>query len=40
MGRCEVTSEWILRGVDSVNVAEDRDKGRAVVSAVMNHRVV
>jgi hypothetical protein len=38
-------SEWILgrlawRGVDWIRIAEDRDRWRAVVSAVMNLQVL
>jgi hypothetical protein len=38
-------SEWILGGLaggglDWIRLAQDRDRWRAVVSAVMNHRVL
>jgi hypothetical protein len=31
--------EWILGGVDWIRLSQDRDRWRAVVSAVMNLRV-
>jgi hypothetical protein len=32
----KMESEWILGGVDWIRLAQDRDRWRAVVSAVMN----
>jgi hypothetical protein len=34
------TGEIGLRGVDWIRLAQDRDRWRAVVSAVMNRRVL
>jgi hypothetical protein len=41
----KMESEWILgrlawEGVDSIRLSQDRDRWRAVVSAVMNLRVL
>jgi hypothetical protein len=36
----EMGSEWILGDVDWIRLALDRDQRRAVVSAVMNLRVL
>jgi hypothetical protein len=36
----KMRSEWVLGGADWIRLSQDRDRWRAVVSAVMNLRVL